>query len=213
LRGQTLNNSGTVQGKTLAAHQRTISNSGALIGLDSLTPDAQQTLMARMAMAVPQLTLTNNATGTLLTQGTLNITAGTVSNAGVWQGNTILLAAQSLDNSGALQSAGTLNFRLTGDLNSTTGSKITAMGTAALQALSLTNNGQWAARNLTLSGGTLNNSGAISGSDGLTATLNGDITQQSGGSFASNGALNCRRRRSITPVTCRAVMSRLPLRR
>ncbi|GJL35951.1 hypothetical protein TUM17576_27710 [Enterobacter hormaechei] len=190
LRGQTLNNSGTVQGKTLAAHQRTISNSGALIGLDSLTLDAQQTLMARMAMAVPQLTLTNNATGTLLTQGTLNITAGTVSNAGVWQGNTILLAAQSLDNSGALQSAGALNFRLTGDLNSATGSKITAMGTAALQALSLTNNGQWAARNLTLSGGTLNNSGAISGSDGLTATLNGDITQQSGGSFASNGALN-----------------------
>lgn len=190
LRGQTLNNSGTVQGKTLAAHQSTVSNSGALIGLDSLTLDAQQTLMARMAMAVPQLTLTNNATGTLLTQGTLNITAGTVSNAGSWQGNTILLAAQSLDNSGALQSAGGLTATLSGNLTSRTGSKITAMGTAALQALALTNQGTWAAKNLTVQGDSLTNSGTISGTDSLTATLTGALTQQTGATLASNGALN-----------------------
>lgn len=190
LRGQTLNNSGTVQGKTLAAHQGTVSNTGALIGLDSLTLDAQQTLMARMAMAVPQLALTNSVTGTLLTQGTLNITAGTVSNAGVWQGNTILLAAQSLDNSGALQSAGGLTATLSGNLTSRTGSKISAMGTAALQALALTNQGTWAAKNLTLQGDSLTNSGAISGADSLTGTLTGALTQQTGGTLASNGALN-----------------------
>ena len=191
LRGQQLTNNGTVQGNTLTAHEAGITNRGALTGLNSLTLDNRQAtaaLQARMAMATPQLALINS--GSLLTQGALDITAGTVNNIGIWQGNSILLAAQSLDNSGAVQSAGALNFRLTGDLNSATGSKITAMGTAALQALSLTNNGQWATKNLTLSGGTLNNSGAISGSDGLTATLNGDITQQSGGSFASNGVLN-----------------------
>ncbi|QEM92213.1 filamentous hemagglutinin N-terminal domain-containing protein [Kosakonia radicincitans] len=191
LRGQQLINSGTVQGNTLTAHEAGITNNGALTGLNSLTLDNHQTttaLMARMAMATPQLALINS--GSLLTQGALDITAGSVNNSGIWQGNSILLAAQSLDNSGAVQSAGALNFRLTGDLNSAAGSKITAMGTAALQALSLTNNGQWAAKNLTLNGGTLNNSGAISGSDGLTATLSGDVTQQSGGSLASNGALN-----------------------
>lgn len=191
LRGQQLTNNGIVQGNTLTAHEAGITNRGALTGLNSLTLDNRQAtaaLQARMAMATPQLALINS--GSLLTQGTLDITAGSVNNAGTWQGNSILLAAQSLENSGAVQSAGALNFRLTGDMNSAAGSKITAMGTAALQALSLTNNGQWAAKNLTLSGGTLNNSGAISGSDGLTATLSGDITQQSGGSLASNGALN-----------------------
>ncbi|ARD63578.1 ShlA/HecA/FhaA protein [Kosakonia radicincitans DSM 16656] len=191
LRGQQLTNNGTVQGNTLTAHEAGITNNGALTGLNSLTLDNHQTttaLMARMAMATPQLALINS--GSLLTQGALDITAGSVNNSGIWQGNSILLAAQSLDNSGAVQSAGALNFQLTGDLNSAAGSKITAMGTAALQALSLTNNGQWAAKNLTLNGGTLNNSGAISGSDGLTATLSGDVTQQSGGSLASNGALN-----------------------
>ncbi|WP_208658129.1 filamentous hemagglutinin N-terminal domain-containing protein, partial [Kosakonia sp. MUSA4] len=179
LRGQQFTNNGTVQGNTLTAHEAGITNHGTLTGLNSLTLDNRQAtaaLQARMAMATPQLALINS--GSLLTQGALDITAGTVNNAGTWQGNSILLAAQSLDNSGAVQSAGALNFRLTGDLNSAAGSKITAMGTAALQALSLTNNGQWAAKNLTLSGGTLNNSGAISGSDGLTATLSGDITQQ-----------------------------------
>ncbi|WP_231564394.1 hemagglutinin repeat-containing protein [Enterobacter sp. Bisph1] len=193
LRGQQLTNNGTVQGSTLSAHEATITNNGRLTGLNSLTLDNQQgtaALMARIAMAAPQLTLINNASGSLLTQGTLDITAAGVSNAGQWQGNNILLAAHSLDNSGAVQSAGALNLQLAGNLNTTAGGKITAMGSAALQALSLTNNGQWAAKNLTLNAGSLTNSGTISGSDGLTATLNGAFTQQAGGQTASNGALN-----------------------
>ncbi|CAI8869805.1 16S rRNA endonuclease CdiA [Kosakonia quasisacchari] len=191
LRGQQLTNNGSVQGKTLSAHEGRITNNGTLTGLDSLTLDNSQataTLMARMAMATPQLELIN--AGSLLTQGSLDITAGSVTNAGTWQGNNILLAAQSLDNRGAIQSAGALNLQLTGNLTSAAGSKITAMGTAALQALSLTNNGQWAAKNLTINAGSLSNGGAISGSDGLTATLSGAFTQQAGGQFAGNGALN-----------------------
>ncbi|MGG7448517.1 hemagglutinin repeat-containing protein [Kosakonia oryzendophytica] len=193
LSGQTLENNGAVQGKTLTAHEAGITNNGTLTGLDSLTLDAAQPaarLMARMAMAAPQLTLINGETGSLLTQGTLGITAGTVDNGGLWQGNAILLAAQSLDNRGAIRSAGDLNLQLTGNLNSAKGSKITALGTAALQALSLSNQGQWAAKNLTLHADTLTNSGAVSGSDGLTVTLTGNATQLAGGSLASNGVLN-----------------------
>ncbi len=190
LRGQQFTNHGSVQGNTLAVHDAGITSNGTLTGLESLTLDNRQAtaaLMARIVMATPQLALINN--GALLTQGTLDITAGTVSNTGTWQGNNILLAAQSLDNRGAIQSAGALNLQLSDSLNSAAGSTITAMGTAALQALSLTSNGQWAAKNLTLTGDTLNNSGAISGSDGLTATLSGDVTQQDGATLASNGAL------------------------
>lgn len=192
LSGQSLTNTGMLQGNSLAAHESRITNTGKLIGLKGLQLDNRQpavTTLARMALVAPALELSNGATGSLLTQGTLDITAGTVRNAGNWQGNRVLLAAQSLENGGAVQSAGALNLTLTGNLNSTAGSKITAMGAAALQALSLTNQGQWAAATLTLKGNTLDNSGAISGRDGATATLNGAFTQQARGTFASNGTL------------------------
>lgn len=190
LGGATLKNSGTVQGKNLDLHQSSINNQGTLTGLDSLTIEARQQLMARMAMAVAQQELINGATGALLTQGTLNITSGTVTNAGSWQGQNILLNAQSLTNSGAVQSADALQMTLANTLTSSAGSKITAMGTATLQALSLNNQGQWAAKNLTLKGTTLNNSGAISGVNGLTLVQTGAVTQEQSGTMLSGGALN-----------------------
>ena len=190
LGGATLKNSGTVQGENLNLHQSSINNQGTLTGLDSLTIEARQQLMARMAMAVAQQELINGATGALLTQGTLNITSGTVTNAGSWQGQNILLNAQSLTNSGAVQSADALQMTLANTLTSSAGSKITAMGTATLQALSLNNQGQWAAKNLTLKGTTLNNSGAISGVNGLTLAQTGAVTQEQSGTMLSGGALN-----------------------
>lgn len=193
LSGQRLENNGVVQGKNLTSHQNSITNNGSLIGLERLTLDAQQmpgNLAARLAMAAPQLQLINGVKGALLTQGALDITAGTVNNKGVWQGNTILLAAQSLDNQGALQSADALSIVLSGNLTSGAGSKISAQGNAALQALALTNQGAWRAKSLLLKGEALTNGGAISGTDGLMATLSGTVTQQATGSLASNGTLN-----------------------
>ena len=190
LGGAMLKNSGTVQGKNLALHQTSINNQGTLTGLDSLTIDARQQLMARMAMAAPQQELINGASGALLTQGTLNITSGAVTNAGSWQGQNILLNAQSLTNSGAVQSADALQMTLANTLTSSAGSKITAMGTATLQALSLSNQGQWAAKNLTLKGTTLSNSGAVSGVNGLSLAQTGAVTQQQSGTMLSGGALN-----------------------
>ena len=190
LGGSSLKNSGTVQGKTLALQQSSINNQGTLTGLQSLTLQAQQTLMARMAMAAPQQELINGASGKLLTQGTLNITSGTVNNAGSWQAQNILVNARSLTNGGAIQSADGLQMTLADTLAATTGSKITALGTATLQAVSLTNQGQWTAKNLTLKGGTLSNSGAVSGVNGLTLSQTGAVTQQAGGTLLTGGALN-----------------------
>ncbi|WP_445227682.1 hemagglutinin repeat-containing protein [Enterobacter roggenkampii] len=190
LGGSTLKNSGTVQGNTLAVHQSSINNQGTLTGLQSLTVQGQQRLMARMAMAAPQQELINGAGGKLLTQGALTIASGAVTNAGSWQAQNILLNARSLTNSGAVQSADALQMTLADTLTGTAGSRITALGAATLQAATLANQGQWAAKNLTLTGGTLSNSGAISGVNGLTLSQTGAFSQQSGGTLLSGGALN-----------------------
>ncbi|BDS23438.1 hemagglutinin-like protein [Enterobacter asburiae] len=190
LGGSTLKNSGTVQGNTLALRQDSINNQGTLTGLQSLTVQGQQRLMARMAMAAPQQALINGAGGRLLTQGALTIASGAVTNAGSWQAQNILLNAQSLSNSGTVQSADGLQMTLADALTGTTGSKITALGSATLQAATLVNQGQWAAKNLTLTGGTLSNSGAISGVNGLTLSQTGAVSQQSTGTLLSGGALN-----------------------
>lgn len=190
LGGSTLKNSGTVQGNTLALHENSINNQGTLTGLQSLTVQGQQRLMARMAMAAPQQELINGAGGKLLTQGTLTIASGAVTNAGSWQAQNILLNARSLTNSGAVQSAGALQMTLADTLTGTAGSRITALGAATLQAATLANQGQWAAKNLTLTGGALSNSGAISGVNGLTLSQTGAVSQQSGGTLLSGGALN-----------------------
>ncbi|WP_283251985.1 hemagglutinin repeat-containing protein [Enterobacter bugandensis] len=190
LGGSTLKNSGTVQGNSLTLGQSSINNQGTLTGLQSLTLQGQQRLMARMAMAAPQQELINGAGGKLLTQGTLTITSGAVTNAGSWQAQNILLNAQSLTNSGAVQSADALQMTLADTLTGTAGSKITALGSATLQAATLVNQGQWAAKNLTLKSGTLSNSGAISGVNGLTLSQTGAVSQQSSGTLLSGGALN-----------------------
>lgn len=118
------------------------------------------------------------------------MTSGDVTNAGTWQGQSILLNAQSLINSGAIQSADALQLMLVKNLTSAEGSKVTALGNATLQALSLTNNGQWAASHLTLNGTTLDNAGAISGVNGLTLAMNGAVSQQASGSMLTGGALD-----------------------
>lgn len=190
LSGESFNNSGSVQGKSLTLQQREIGNQGTLTGLQSLTIEAQQQLMARLAMADAQQTLFNGASGKLLTQGALTIASGTVSNDGSWQGQSILFTAQSLDLGGAVQSADALRMTLADKLTARTGSSITALGTAVLEAASLSNQGQWAAKNLTLKSGSLDNGGAISGVDGLTLSQTGNSNQQQNASLLTGGALS-----------------------
>ena len=185
-----MTNSGALQGDTLTAYQNQINNHGTVTGVQGLTLTARpQSRMARMLLAAPPRELINGASGALLTGGTLRIDSGAVTNAGRWQGQNILLNAQRLDHSGVIQSADGLNITLSGNLNSQAGSKITALGAAALNALAVTNQGEWAAKNLTLTGSSLRNDGAITGVNGLTATVNNDLTQTSNGKLLTGGAL------------------------
>ncbi|WP_350262333.1 hemagglutinin repeat-containing protein (plasmid) [Pantoea sp. BJ2] len=192
LSGDALNNSGSVQGETLAITPASVTNQGSLIGLQSLTIGPAQTPGLRMlaVQSQPARELINNAGGQLLTQGTLNIAGDVITNNGSWQGQQILLNATRLANNGAIQSAGDLTLNLSDALTSATGSKITANGNAALNALSLNNQGQWIAGNLTLKGTTLSNGGEISGVNGLTAVIGGTLTQQQNGALLSGGKLD-----------------------
>ncbi|MEW7313272.1 hemagglutinin repeat-containing protein [Buttiauxella gaviniae] len=181
LTSATLDNRGALQGKNLGLRGDKITNTGTMIGLDSLT------LESRLLMAAPLLELVNG--GQILTGGTLAVNGGSLTNSGTWQGQNILLSAQQLQNSGAIQSADALTLTLSDRLNSDSNSKITANGNATLQALSLTNGGQWLAKNLTLKGDSLNNAGDISGVDGLTVTLTGAFTQQADKTLLTAGKL------------------------
>ncbi|EOY5423339.1 hemagglutinin repeat-containing protein [Cronobacter dublinensis] len=190
LDGQRLTNRGALQGDTLTAYQNQINNQGSMTGAQGLRLTARpQPRMARMLLAAPARELINGANGALLTGGTLRIDSGAVTNAGRWQGQQILLNAQRLDHNGAIQSADGLNITLSGDLNSLAGSKITALGAAALDALAMTNQGEWTAKSLTLTSDSLRNEGAITGVNGLTATIGNDVTQTSNGKLLTGGAL------------------------
>ena len=192
LNGAALNNNGSVQGETLTITPASVMNQGSLIGLQALTFAAMPQVSGRMllrALAAPARQLINNQGGSLLTQGTLNISGDDVVNNGSWQGQQILLNARQLTNNGAIQSADALQLILADRLDAGAGSKISANGTAALQALTLTNQGEWIARNLTLRGDTLNNNGAVTGVEALTVGLNGALTQQQDKTLLSAGRL------------------------
>ncbi|HHR0000994.1 TPA: hemagglutinin repeat-containing protein, partial [Escherichia coli] len=182
LDGNSLDNSGTVQGNHITIRQNSVTNSGTLTGIAALT------LAARMDMASPQPALMNNG-GSLLTSGDLTITAGSITSSGHWQGKRVLITADSLANSGAIQAADSLTARLTGELVSAAGSKVTSNGEMALSALNLSNSGQWIAKNLTLKANSLTSAGDITGVDALTLTVNQTLHNQTNGKLLSAGVL------------------------
>ena len=182
LDGNSLDNRGTVQGDHVTIRQNSVTNSGTFTGIAALT------LAARMDMASPQPALMNNG-GSLLTSGDLTITAGSITSSGHWQGKRVLITSDSLANSGAIQAADSLTARLTGELVSTAGSKVTSNGEMALSALNLSNSGQWIAKNLTLKANSLTSAGDITGVDALTLTVNQTLNNHASGKLLSAGVL------------------------
>ncbi|WP_305038496.1 MULTISPECIES: hemagglutinin repeat-containing protein [unclassified Enterobacter cloacae complex] len=183
LAGNTLRNSGTVQGNRVSAHQDSIANSGTITGIAALT------LAARLEMAAPLLSLVNDASGSLLSAGDVSVTGGDLRNAGQWQGKRVFIDAQTLTNGGAIQAADLLDAHISGTLTGTAGSKITSNGELALSALTLANSGQWIAKHLTLKAGSLANGGEITGVDALSVAMKQDLNNLAGGKLLSAGAL------------------------
>lgn len=173
LDGNSLDNSGTVQGNHVTLHHRSTDNSGTVTGLSGLTLHSADGL-------------TNS--GALLSQNSLVLSAGDVTNSGRIQGQNITLDASSLTSSGAVQSALDLALTLSGDVIAVIGSKITALGDARLSGKVLGNQGLISAKTLEVNGDSLSNSGEISGVNSLNVTLSGNLQQH--GKMLTGGALN-----------------------
>ncbi|WP_404651948.1 hemagglutinin repeat-containing protein [Raoultella terrigena] len=173
LAGTTFTSDGTLQGNTLSLRHNSIDNRGSVTGLNGLTLNSTGRL-------------TNS--GDLLSQKSLTLSAGDVSNSGRLQGQNIALDGSRLTNSGAIQSALDLALTLSGDVIAATGSKITALGDARLTGKALSNQGLISAKTLEVKGDSLSNGGEISGVNGLNVTLSGNLQQQ--GKMLTGGLLN-----------------------
>ncbi|AJZ89771.1 hypothetical protein VW41_12365 [Klebsiella michiganensis] len=174
LSGGALLNRGNIQGSNLTASNTAIDNAGSVIGLKSLTLQPQQNINNRLG-------------GAMQTQGAMLVSGQNVTNGGLWQAQYLKLNAQQLQNSGTLQSTGNLDLALASGLTNT--GAITANNAATVTVPGITNQGQIQAKNLTLSGSSLNNGGSISGVEGLGISLGGNLDVQSGAKLLTNGLL------------------------
>ncbi|WP_318248720.1 hemagglutinin repeat-containing protein [Pectobacterium aroidearum] len=166
LRGNQLNNRGRWESRALALNGGTFSNTGTVIGERGITLELRDGL-------------TVGSAGQLLTNGTLQAQAGSVSNDGLWQGNTLALTADEVGNAGQLLGLSSLTLMAKNRLTNMQNGKLFTQGIAVLQASHVENDGEWQADSLTLEAQNLNNRGHIQGDTSLKATLaNGDVTNQ-----------------------------------
>ncbi|MXF45560.1 filamentous hemagglutinin N-terminal domain-containing protein [Raoultella sp. Lac2] len=208
----TLNGNLQQQGKMLTGGQlnvnaKDISNSGQLQGADTQINASSLTNSGRV-QGDSNLTLTlldaltNQASGVLLSQNALNLTAPVLTNDGTIQGhgNTTLSAATQARNSGKMLSGGNLTF-ITPDYSGSgwlqatnlvlNVAKLASNGTviaanqATLTGHSLTNDGILQATQLNVNAGTVTNSGTLLGTQGLT--LKGNSLNNAGGKVFSGG--------------------------
>ncbi|UUE46961.1 hemagglutinin repeat-containing protein [Pectobacterium aroidearum] len=166
LRGNQLNNRGRWESRALALNGGSFSNGGTVIGERGITLELRDGL-------------TVGSTGQILTNGALLAQAGNVSNDGLWQGNTLTLMADEVENAGQLLGLSSLTLMAKNRLDNTKTGQLLSQGQAVLNAAEVSNDGEWQADGLTLEAQNLNNRGHIQGDTSLKATLaNGDVTNQ-----------------------------------
>lgn len=173
LAGIDFTSDGILQSDTISLRHNSIDNKGTVTGLNGLSLNSTGTL---------------NNSGDLMSQKSLALSVGDVTNSGRLQGQNITLDGSSLANSGAIQSALDLALTLSGDVITATSSKITAQGDARLSGNALNNRGLISAKTLEVKGYSLSNDGEISGVNGLNVTLNDNLQQQ--GKMLTGGQLN-----------------------
>ncbi|WP_420916236.1 hemagglutinin repeat-containing protein, partial [Pectobacterium brasiliense] len=175
LHGNQLHNSGRWESRALALNGGTFSNTGTVIGERGITLELRDGL-------------TVGSTGQLLTNGALQAQAGTVMNDGFWQGKTLELSANDLTNGGTLLGQDGLRLDLPGTYQGNAQSRLLSDGEAVITAGRLTQSGEIAAGTLHLTTTTLDNSGRVLGSSGLTVTNRDELINRAGAELLTNGA-------------------------
>ncbi|WP_284070725.1 hemagglutinin repeat-containing protein [Pectobacterium quasiaquaticum] len=175
LRGNQLNNSGRWESRALALNGGSFSNGGTVIGERGITLELRDGL-------------TVGSTGQILTNGALQAQTGAVINDGFWQGNTLELFANDLTNGGTLLGQDGLRLELPGSYQGNAQSRLLSDGEAVITANRLTQSGEIAAGTLHLTTNTLDNSGRVLGSNGLTVTNRDELINHAGAELLTNGA-------------------------
>ncbi len=179
LRGKTLNTAGTTQGQNITVQADRWANSGSVLATGNLT-----------ASATGQLT----STGDIMSQGDTTLKAATTDNRGsLLSAGTLSLDGNSLDNRGTVQ-GNHVTIRQNSVTNSGTLTGIAALTLAARMVSpqpALMNNGGslLTSGDLTITAGSLVNSGAIQAADSLTARLTGELVSTAGSKVTSNGEM------------------------
>ncbi|WP_226893128.1 hemagglutinin repeat-containing protein, partial [Pectobacterium aquaticum] len=175
LRGNQLRNSGRWESRALVLNGGAFDNTGTVIGERGITLELRDGL-------------TVGNTGQLLTNGTLLAQAGTVTNDGFWQGNTLALTANNLTNGGSLLSQDGLRLDLLGTYQGRETSRLLSDGDAVITTDHLSQSGEIVAGTLNLTTGTLDNGGRVLGSNGLTVTNRDELINRAGAELLTNGA-------------------------
>ncbi|MEI7175143.1 hemagglutinin repeat-containing protein [Pectobacterium carotovorum] len=175
LRGNQLRNSGRWESRALALNGGAFDNTGTVIGERGITLELRDGL-------------TVGGTGQLLTNGALQAQAETVTNDGFWQGNTLALTANNLTNGGSLLGQDGLRLELLGTYQGNAQSRLLSDGEAVITAGRLNQSGEIAADTLNLTTTTLDNSGRVLGSNGLTVTNRDELINRAGAELLTNGA-------------------------
>ncbi|MBN3107910.1 hemolysin BL-binding protein, partial [Pectobacterium brasiliense] len=161
LRGNQLRNSGRWESRLLALNGGSFSNTGTVIGERGITLELRDGLTVGRA-------------GQLLTNGALQVKAGTVMNDGRWQGNTLALTADDVGNAGQLLGLSALTLTAKNRLDNVKTGQLLTQGLAVLNAAEASNDGEWQADGLTLEAQQLTNTGHIQGDQSLKLA-NGDV--------------------------------------
>lgn len=170
-----VNNSGRLQGQTIALDGSGLTNSGAI----QSALDLALTLSGDL----------NAATGSKITAlGEARLAGKALSNQGLISASTLAVNGDSLSNDGQISGVNGLNVMLSGTLQQQ--GKMLAGGALTVNAGDVSNSGQVQGAESQISAGSLTNSGRVQGDSGLTLTLLNALTNQAGGVLLSQNALN-----------------------
>mgnify|MGYP001236415927 CR=1 FL=1 len=211
LTGDSLDNSGDISARTLTLHHSgaqthnagaklqaqleavlsaaTLTNNGSVLA-DRLSLTSDTLVNGGQLQGTKQLDITTTTAGNsgkLLTDGALTVKASSLNNGGTLQGEAINLTGDSADNSGSL-TATTLLLHLAQQFsNQPTGSLIAHQG-LTLSAPQLRNSGTLAAKVLSLTATTVDNSGQLQGDNTLLLAAT-SLANQRAGQIITDGNL------------------------
>nr|WP_192451947.1 hypothetical protein [Dickeya fangzhongdai] len=165
-----------------------LTNSGGVSVRGALTVDGRALYNGGQLASQGALTLSGNydGAGSLSSEGALSLRGNTLTNDdGNWQGRTIAVTGQQMDNRGTL-SGGRVTLEGGPLTNSGTVTGVESL-TVTLPG-ALTNRGRLEGQTLSVTADQLDNSGTLLGVDALTLAITGTARNRADGQWLSNGA-------------------------